>query len=582
MLKLATVGGFFFFLVPIAILGAVPSLYIDEKLLAIVGGAIGSLLVAFGLHWLVRRSALKAAERRANNLALALARVAEARATLLRRADAEHTRRITEATAERDRSKAHADSVYRPLSANIAARRQSEIDAATDKHRRTRDRLRNWRETAKNDAIEYFDNSTRDCTGKYDRALEEAEDRAKLTTQEAAEAKEKAERDVALEWRDGQERIGRAINRLRANGLEHFPDWNSPFWYNPPAAIKVPAGVRFGDFEIDLTKLPGGVRVDDDGEAPTLPVRMRLPAFLPFPDRCSLLLRARDQGRARAVQAIQAIMLRLLTAVPPGKLRFTIIDPVGLGENFAAFMHLADYDEQLVGSRIWTEPQQIEKRLADVTAHMETVIQKYLRNQYKTIEEYNAQAGEVAEPFRVLIVANFPVNFSLEACRRLVSIVNSGPSCGVYTLVTHDPKAPVPQGFNLADLEHASINLQWKDGAFVWKDGDLAQFPLDVETPPALDEVTRLVRLVGERSKDANRVEVPFSYVAPRPIEIWTGSTRNGISVAIGRAGATKRQYLELGKGTAQHALVAGKTGSGKSTLLHALDHEPRAQLLAR
>ena len=31
------------------------------------------------------------------------------------------------------------------------------------------------------------------------------------------------------------------------------------------------------------------------------------------------------------------------------------------------------------------------------------------------------------------------------------------------------------------------------------------------------------------------------------------------------------KQYLELGQGTAQHVLVAGKTGSGKSTLLHVL-----------
>src|SRR5262249_19793537 len=36
-------------------------------------------------------------------------------------------------------------------------------------------------------------------------------------------------------------------------------------------------------------------------------------------------------------------------------------------------------------------------------------------------------------------------------------------------------------------------------------------------------------------------------------------------------AGALQRQFLTLGHGTAQHALVAGKTGSGKSTLLHAL-----------
>ena len=34
---------------------------------------------------------------------------------------------------------------------------------------------------------------------------------------------------------------------------------------------------------------------------------------------------------------------------------------------------------------------------------------------------------------------------------------------------------------------------------------------------------------------------------------------------------ATRLQTLRLGRGVAQHALIAGKTGSGKSTLLHAL-----------
>ena len=39
----------------------------------------------------------------------------------------------------------------------------------------------------------------------------------------------------------------------------------------------------------------------------------------------------------------------------------------------------------------------------------------------------------------------------------------------------------------------------------------------------------------------------------------------------IGRSGATKLQYLAIGKGTRQHALIAGKTGSGKSTLFHVI-----------
>ena len=79
-----------------------------------------------------------------------------------------------------------------------------------------------------------------------------------------------------------------------------------------------------------------------------------------------MLIKAADAGKAEAVTLLQALMLRFLTSVPPGKVRFTIIDPVGLGENFAAFMHLADYSELLVTSRIWTEPPHIEQRLADL------------------------------------------------------------------------------------------------------------------------------------------------------------------------------------------------------------------------
>src|SRR5205823_6531532 len=173
-----------------------------------------------------------------------------------------------------------------------------------------------------------------------------------------------------------------------------------------------------------------------------------------FPTQGSLLLKAGDTtGKAAAVKLLQAMMLRYLTSIAPGKVRFTIIDPVGLGENFAAFMHLADYSELLVNSRIWTETPHIEQRLADLSAHMENVIQKYLRNEFQTIEEYNVFAGEVAEPFRILVVANFPVNFSESAARRLVSIASSGARCGVYTLVSVDLKQQMPTGCQLKDLE---------------------------------------------------------------------------------------------------------------------------------
>ena len=123
---------------------------------------------------------------------------------------------------------------------------------------------------------------------------------------------------------------------------------------------------------------------------------------------------------------------------PPGKARFTIVDPVGLGQSLSSFMHLADADERLVSSRIWTDQRHIEQALVDLTDHLENVIQKYLRNDYDTIAQYNEAAGEIAEPYRFLVLQDFPTNLSEIAAKRLASLLTSGPRCGIFTLIHQD------------------------------------------------------------------------------------------------------------------------------------------------
>ena len=386
----------------------------------------------------------------------------------------------------------------------------------------------------------------------------------------ATAARDESWNQLAIEWRTATTEVSDEFAKLRGEGSNLFPDWEQVGRGDRPLPKAVPAGVRLGNLSVDLATIADGVPADSR-LAPPAALVGDVPLFAPFPDKCSVVFRTREEGRAAGVNALQGAMLRFLTGLPPGKVRFTIIDPVGLGDNFAAFMHLADYDEKLVNAQIWTEPRQIEARLTDLTDHIASVIQKYLRNQYKSIEEYNRAAGEVAEPYRVLVIANFPTNFSPEAAKRLVSIVNSGPSCGVCTLVSVDTKLTMPRDFTLADLEAPSFTLNWREGRFLPKDLALASFPLSLDPPPDPATIAKLVQRVGQASKDSVRVEVPFDYIAPKPGEIWTSSAAKGFEVPVGRAGATRRQVFSLGRGTAQHALIAGKTGSGKSTLLHAL-----------
>jgi DNA segregation ATPase FtsK/SpoIIIE, S-DNA-T family len=416
--------------------------------------------------------------------------------------------------------------------------------------------------------------------GKYPRLLGELDERyqadsARVRDEHARTVKESRDRyerewaEMTVRWVSGVERFRAAVEQLGRTCDERFPDWTTDDWSRWTQAADIPPAACFGYGTVELGRLKGGIPRDE--RLRPAQTEFRLPALLPLPLHSLLMFQAEGEGRARAIDGIQAAMLRLLTALPPGKVRFTIIDPVGLGQNFSAFMHLADYDEQLVASRIWTDADHIEQRLADLTQHMENVIQVYLRNEFQSIQEYNAFAGEMAEPYRVLVVANFPANFSDVAAQRLKSIVASGARCGVFVLLSVDAKLPVPHHFQLADLEAGSLALHWNKGQFFWHHPEYGPLALALQKPPPAERFTEIVRAIGHAVKDAGRVEVPFHCIVPPEDRWWTADSRGGIDVPLGRAGAMKLQHLDLGKGTSQHVLISGKTGSGKSTLLHVL-----------
>ena len=115
------------------------------------------------------------------------------------------------------------------------------------------------------------------------------------------------------------------------------------------------------------------------------------------------------------------------------------------------------------------------------------------------------------------------------------------------------------------------MRITWRDQRFVLRDPIFEKFALEMDRPPDGEVMTGLLHKIGEAARAANRVEVPFSVIAPKVEDYWKGDSRSEVAVALGRSGATKLQMLKLGRGTSQHVLIAGRTGSGKSTLLHAL-----------
>ncbi len=371
---------------------------------------------------------------------------------------------------------------------------------------------------------------------------------------------------LSLDWNRTVTPIHEAIHAMNDTTAASFPAWDSAFaekWL-PPKTF-TPAA-KFAHLDLDLASampkqlvMPGGAHVS-------------VPLALSFPDQGSLLFETNDSGNETVLSTLNNIILRLLSTTPPGKLSFTIIDPVGLGQSFAGLMHLSDYEESLINRRIWTQRDQIEERLAELSEHIEKVIQMYLRNEYETITQYNEQAGSVAEKYYFLVVSDFPSGFSETTAKRLQSIATSGARCGVFTLIHWDQRQPLPDGFAVDELRKSSVCIRAENGTLALS-REQAQLgaKLVFDPPPHPDLAAALVHKIGKNSIDSNRVEVPFAQIAPPPAEMWTGDTTQELRVAIGRTGATKMQMLAIGKGTRQHALFAGKTGSGKSTLFHVI-----------
>ncbi len=451
-----------------------------------------------------------------------------------------------------------------------AERHQKATAEIEEKHPIRLEEIRKRRDEQAQKTEEHYPPRIAALKEKYERDRRALDDSYKETQRGTKDLYEKAWAALIANWTEGMNRLRAAVDQVQSEDALRFLDWNRPDLENWKTPTAVPPGLRFGLFSVDLAQYPNGVPTDPRLKAVALN-HFDLPALLPFPIQGSMLIKAADQGKAEAVLLLQTLMLRYLTSVPPGKVRYTIVDPVGLGENFAAFMHLGDYHELLVTNRIWTESAHIEQRLTDLTEHMENVIQKYLRNEFETIEEYNTMAGEVAEPFRVVVVANFPTNFNDNALRRLQSIVASGARCGVYALIMMDTKLSMPSGIAIKDFEIHCVNMNWREGKFNWKEPNLGRYPLSLDSPPESARFSEILHKVGVAARDANRVEVPFEFIAPKPEQFWTWSAAKGVDIPLGRAGATKLQHFKLGKGTSQHSLIAGKTGSGKSTLLHAL-----------
>jgi len=131
-----------------------------------------------------------------------------------------------------------------------------------------------------------------------------------------------------------------------------------------------------------------------------------VPLALTYPQQGSILFETNKGGENEAIATNQQHYFSAAVHDAGSKASFTIFDPVGLGQNFAALMHLADYEEggstAASGRRRRSSRRSSRTERAHGKSHPDV-----LRNEYATIAEYNARAGSIAEKYHFLVIASF-------------------------------------------------------------------------------------------------------------------------------------------------------------------------------
>jgi hypothetical protein len=113
-----------------------------------------------------------------------------------------------------------------------------------------------------------------------------------------------------------------------------------------------------------------------------------------------------DKNKIKAI--LRDIILRNLLGLNFSKLKLTMYDPVELGAFFSDYHQL---NKEITGGFIFHTIDELNEILDSTLRHISMVVQKILTNKYQTLDEFNENNIELAEPFRLLIINDFPKSF---------------------------------------------------------------------------------------------------------------------------------------------------------------------------
>ena len=349
------------------------------------------------------------------------------------------------------------------------------------------------------------------------------------------------------EWEKNATEIAYASSQLR----QHQPAFVDFGVDKPLMASEIPAGLVLGSQQVSFEQLS-----------------CHVPKVIPFPFTSALVL---PQGNAEQKRLAHCLLLRLLSALPPGQVELTLIDPLQQGQSVEPFLPLLKVEQLVPQGHVLTRSDEIEAALGKLTDEIEEMIQQRFNDKASNWSEYNAINPDAPLPYKAVLLFDVPEQISDKSLWFLGRICENGPRCGVLPIIAIDGQRMEDRRYEKFSATQEASSMRLNHLLQSVGAGDLS-FTYQPELWPRQDVLDSFMARLAENCAAQTR----FKKTMP---DLWTNfvkgeTTLGGFHIPIGWTPAGDFATLRLGATDSEHhALLAGKTGSGKTNLLHVLIH---------
>lgn len=351
----------------------------------------------------------------------------------------------------------------------------------------------------------------------------------------------------AKEWERNATEIASASSQIRRH-QPAFVDFGAE---KPLMASEIPAGLVLGSLQVFFEQFS-----------------CHFPRVLPFPFTSGLVL---PQDYAEQKRLAHCLLLRLLSALPPGQVELTLIDPLQQGQSVEPFLPLLKVEQLVPQGHVLTRSDEIEATLGNLTDEIEEMIQQRFNDKASNWSEYNVINPDTPLPYKAVVLFDVPEQISEKSLWFLGRICENGPRCGVLPIIAIDSKRVEDRRYEKfnATLEASTTQLDHLLQCVGVAELSFTYLPEQWQRREVLD---------GFMARLAENCAAKMRFKKTMP-DLWTNlvndeTTIGGIDIPIGWTPAGDFATLRVGATDSEHhALLAGKTGSGKSNLLHVLIH---------